>query len=202
MKKSSIHQEMSQEIPEDIRMIFEKPPLLKTEDPAHYRQLVNLLVHREYQAGQHRGLAPSKDAADNSGEILRLQRFRGASVDLARRRAVKSVLRTLLPHVTNSSKVADAVTRLAQGWFTDPKTKGEAMAILTVFGLTPDVVDAEAFLASNQKLQAIDEMLGTAAVRRDGSLREIERSREAVTYLDPKKVIEAKVVQLSDANND
>ena len=143
-----------------------------------------------------------KDIADHSWEILRLQRFRGVLVDLARRRAVESVLRTLLPHVTNSSKVADEVTRLSHGWFTDPKTKEEAIAVLKVFGLTPDVVDAEAFLVSNQKLQAIDEMLGTAAGRRDGSLREIERRREAVTYLDPKKVIEAKVVQLSDANND
>ena len=89
--------------------------------------------------------------------------------------------------MTNSSKVADEVTRLSHGWFTDPKTKEEAIALLKVFGLTPDVVDAEAFLVSNQKLQAIDEMLGIAAGRRDGSMREIERRREAVAYLEPKK---------------
>ena len=41
-KKPSIQQDISQDIPEDIRMIFEKTPLLKTEDPAHYRQLVDL----------------------------------------------------------------------------------------------------------------------------------------------------------------
>ena len=44
MKKPTIHQDISQEIPEDIRMIFEKTPLLKTENPAHYRQLVDLLI--------------------------------------------------------------------------------------------------------------------------------------------------------------
>ena len=200
-KKPSIQQDISQDIPEDIRMIFEKPPLLKTENPAHYRQLVDLLIKAIEPVNVLDWLL-LKDIADQSWEILRLQRFRGVLVDLACRRAVKSVLRTLLPHVTDSSKVADEVTRLSHGWFTDPKTKEEAIAVLKVFGLTPDVVDAEAFLVSNQKLQAIDEMLGTAAVRRDGSLREIERRREAVTYLDPKKVIEAKVVQLSDANND
>ena len=166
-------------------MIFEKTPLLKTENPAHYRQLVDLLIKAIKPVNVLDWLL-LKDIADQSWEILRLQRFRGVLVDLACRRAVKSVLRTLLPHVTNSSKVADEVTRLSHGWFTDPKIKGEAIAVLKVFGLTPDVVDAEAFLASNQKLQAIDQMLGTAAVRRDGSLREIERRREAVTYLEPK----------------
>ena len=193
-KKPSIQQDISKDIPEDIRMIFEKTPLLKTENPAHYRQLVDLLIKAIEPVNVLDWLL-LKDIADQSWEILRLQRFRGVLVDLACRRAVESVLRTLLPHVTNSSKVADEVTRLSHGWFTDPKTKEEAIAVLKMFGLTPDVVDAEAFLASNQKLQAIDDMLGTAAGRRDGSLREIERRREAVTYLDPKKVIEAKVVE-------
>ncbi len=200
-KKPSIQQDISKDIPEDIRMIFEKTPLLKTENPAHYRQLVDLLI-KAIEPVNVLDWLQLKDIADQSWEILRLQRFRGVLVDLACRRAVELVLRTLLPHVTDLSKVADEVTRLSHGWFTDPKTKEEAIAVLKVFGLTPDVVDAEAFLVSNQKLQAIDDMLGTAAGRRDGSLREIERRREAVTYLDPKKVIEAKVVQLSDANND
>jgi hypothetical protein len=201
MKKSSIHQNIYQGIPEDICMIFEKTPLLKTEDPAHYFQLVGLLI-KAIKPVDIVDWLRLKDIADQSWEILRLQRFRGVLVDLGRRRAIESVLRTLLPHVTNSSKVADEVARLSHGWFTNPKTKEEAIAVLKMFGLTPDVVDAEAFLASNQKLQAIDQMLGIAAGRRDGSLREIERSREAVTYLEPKKVIEAKVVQLLDANND
>ena len=69
------------------------------------------------------------------------------------------------------------------------------MALLKVFGLTADVVDAEAFLASNQKLQAIDEMLGTAAVRRDGSMREIERRREDGVLPRTERVVEAKVVK-------
>ena len=41
----------------------------------------------------------------------------------------------------------------------------------------------------------MDETLGIAAVRRDASMREIERGREAVTYLEPKRVVEAKVVE-------
>jgi hypothetical protein len=77
----------------------------------------------------------------------------------------------------------------------DAKIKQEVMTLLKAFGLAPDVVDAEAFLASNQKLQAIDEILGIAAVRRDASMREIERRREAVAYLEPKRVVEAKVVE-------
>jgi hypothetical protein len=201
-KKPSILQDISEGIPQDIRMIFEKPPLLQTEDPALYWRLFDHLVKAIRPANIVDWLQ-LKDIADYSWEVFRLQRFKGATVDLARRRAVESVLRTLLPHVATSSKVADEVTRLSHGWFTDPKTKGEAMAILKLFGLTPEVVDAEAFVASNQKLQGIDEMLGIAAVRRDASAREIERRREAVTYLcsDSKNVVEAKVVkQLSDTS--
>ena len=179
MNKSTIHQDISQKIPKKIRMIFENPPVLKTEDPARYWQFVDLLIKAIKPVNIVEWLH-LKDTADYSWEIFRIQRFKGAIVDLARRRAVESVLRTLLPHVTNSSKVADEVTRLAHGWFMDPKTKQEAMTLLKVFGLTPDVVDAEAFLLSIPKLQAIDEILGIAAVRRDASMREIERGREAV----------------------
>ena len=122
-KKPSIHQDIFKDIPEDIRMIFEKPPLLKTENPAHYRQLVDQLI-KAIEPVNVLDWLQLKDIADQSWEILRLQRFRGAIVDLACRRAIESVLRTLLPHVTNSSKVADEVTRLAQGWFTDPEDQG------------------------------------------------------------------------------
>ena len=200
MNKSTNHQGISQKIPQKFRMIFENPPVLKTEDPARYWQFVDLLVEAIKPAHIVEWLY-LKDTADYSWETFRIQRFKGAIVDLGRRHAVERVLRTLVPHVTTSSEVADAeVTRLAHGWFMNPKTKLEAMTLLNAFGLTPDVVDAEAFLLSIPKLQAIDEILGIAAVRRDASMREIERGREAVAYLEPKRVVEAKVVKpFSDA---
>ena len=86
MKSRPSTKTFPKKFPKDIRMIFENPPLLKTEDPAHYRQLVDLLVKAIKPANIVDWLH-LKDIADYSWEIFRLQRYKGAIVDLARRRA-------------------------------------------------------------------------------------------------------------------
>ena len=199
MNKSTNHQGISQKIPQKISHDLQNPPVLKTEDPTRYWQFVDLLVEAIKPVHIVEWIH-LKDIADYSWETFRIQRYKGAIVDLARRRAVGSVLRTLLPHVTISSNVADGSDPSRPWVVHGPENQARGHDTPQSVQFDPRRVDAEAFLLSIPKLQAIDEMLGIAAVRRDASMREIERGREAVAYLEPKRVVEAKVVKpFSDA---
>jgi hypothetical protein len=184
-------------IPADIHALFGNPPLLRSEDPELYWRLVDRLVQ---------AIAPKdviewlwlKDVADYGWEAFRLQRFKTATIDLAQRRAVETVMRRLLLPLSKSGgpDMTEQVNRLAQGWFTDPKVREEAVCVLKVYGLAADAVDAEAFTTCVDKLQAIDGLLGIAAVRRDASLREIERKRESVTLVvNTAPAIDARIVE-------
>jgi hypothetical protein len=184
-------------IPAGIQALFGKPPLLRSEDPKLYWQLINHLI----QAIKPKDVIDwlwMKDIADYGWEVFRLQRFKTCTIDLAQHRAVETVLRRLLPRLSKSGSadVAEQVSRLAHGWFTDPKVKEEALGALKAYGMAADVIDAEAFTTCVEKLQAIDGLLGIATVRRDASLREIERKREAMTLVvNTPSVVEAKVVE-------
>jgi hypothetical protein len=190
-------------IPSEVRWLFVNPPVLKSEDPKLYWNLADQLI----QAIQPKDIVEwlsLKDAADNAWEVFRLQRLKCATIDFARAHAIETVLRTLLPVMLRSraADVPECVNRLTQGWFGDGKQRQAVLAALTHFGLTESAIEAEALTASASKLQQIEEMLGIAVVRRDASIREIERRREVETIVRKSSpVIAARVVEEVAAPN-
>jgi hypothetical protein len=167
-------------IPNDIQPFFDNPPILNSENPKLYWELVKKLqiAINPQNVIEWMWL---KDAADYGWEAFRLQRMKATTIDIAKKQAVQTVLRRLLPNLQKQrgADVADKVFELTKGWFTDAAAKAEVETVLKIHGLKNDAIEAEAFIESIDKLQAIDELLGIATVRRDASLREIERRREA-----------------------
>jgi hypothetical protein len=163
-------------VPPDIAALFGVPPLLSTEDPRLYREMLDRFAE---------SVAPKniiewlwvKDIVDLSWEIARLRRYRAlliererddknAAIEYARKHADKRdpiSLSTPTPAQIEARRNAPRLDTEADS----------ASLLLTVWYLN--------------KYETIDKLLTSAELRRDRILRELDFRRERIAPLLRKK---------------
>ncbi len=147
---------------------FGPAPLFEGEDSAGYDELL---------ARVSGAIKPSdiieeiwiRDIVALTWEALRLRRVRAAQLTAKRHVGVKQLLRPLY-----GTEVYD----LSEQW---ARREGEAVAAvdrhLATAGLTMDAVMAETMSAEIELVEKMDRMIASAEIRRNATLREIERRR-------------------------
>jgi len=147
---------------------FGPAPLFEGEDSAGYDELL---------ARVSGAIKPSdiieeiwiRDIVALTWEALRLRRVRAALLTAKRHVGVKQLLRPLY-----GTEVYD----LSEQW---ARREGEAVAAvdrhLATAGLTMDAVMAETMSAEIELVEKMDRMIASAEIRRNATLREIERRR-------------------------
>jgi hypothetical protein len=147
---------------------FGPAPLFEGEDAAGYDELL---------ARVSGAIKPAdiieeiwiRDIVALTWEALRLRRVRAALLTAKRHVGVKQLLRPLY-----GTEVYD----LSEQW---ARREGEAVAAvdrhLATAGLTMDAVMAETMSAEIELVEKMDRMIASAEIRRNATLREIERRR-------------------------
>jgi hypothetical protein len=181
-------------VPAEIRNVLGKPPLLANEDQNEYHYLLGELAN-EVRPSDIIEWLWVKDIADLTWEILRYRRIKTAHTNgqfksAIAQRALPGLERDhkaaaqrgawterLAAHREAPALACDEANRLANNYLTDAKTGEEVDARLKARGLDADAIMAESFIAAVPKLVAIDKMLESVELRRNLTLREIERRR-------------------------
>jgi hypothetical protein len=181
-------------VPAAIRALLGKAPLLVTEDPNEYYAFLDALA-REVRPGDTIEWLWVKEVADLTWEILRYRRIRTGYTNSQFKSAIGQ---RLLPGLERGDRAAahrgsftaklaahceapvvarDEANRLANNYLTDATTREEVDAELKAQGLDTDAIMAASFVEAIHKLATIDKMLESAELRRNLTLREIERRR-------------------------
>jgi hypothetical protein len=153
-------------------MLFGPPPLFDGEDPEIYDQL-----RREISAA----VMPAdifediwvRDVVDLTIEVLRLRRLK---VNLMMTNAYKGLTETLSPLVGRMQ-----AETLAEGWAARKSDVVEEVnKTLASAGLNNDSILAQAFCLKVNDIERIEHMMALAEMRRNSTLREIDRHRQTL----------------------
>jgi hypothetical protein len=160
-------------VPADIEALFGDPPLLSTEDPARYRDMLDRFAE---------SIAPRniiewlwvKDVADLSWEIPRLRRYRALMIE--RERESKNAEIDYAREHANERSLMDRLRRpqieaLRNAPRLDTEADSASLLILQYLGT----------------YETVDKLLMSAELRRDRILRELDFRRERIAPLLRKK---------------
>jgi hypothetical protein len=125
-----------------------------------------------------------KDIADLSWEIIRYRRVKTSHVDAGFKVNLTSFLARFVRSTDDSEndeadadEASDRAEKLASQWYTNPRTKREIDDLLKANGLDSEVMATESLIARIETLGLIESLLASAELRRNNTLREIERHR-------------------------
>jgi hypothetical protein len=120
-----------------------------------------------------------KDIVDLIWEAQRLRRLKASLLMAARKQAVTRLLEGDRGFLTLSLK--DSHSGLVSQWLAgDRAAEKRLSSLLAERGLTLDSVMAEALTKQIRHVMRIDQMIASADARRNKTLSEIERRREAI----------------------
>lgn len=170
-------------IPEDIRYLFDKRPIVFGESDALYEALLSRVAV---------AVSPNdvvdwlyvKDIVDFTWEIERLRRIHTATIEnelessLARLLVVKQSSDLVLS--ASGASLPSSERKLARAFFSNQsKAKREVTSILAKKGLEFDIdsLMAKAFSRKIEILEILGRMMASVEGRRDKTLREIDRRR-------------------------
>ena len=159
-------------IPADIQALFVDPPLLSTEDPARYRDMLDRFAE---------SIAPRniiewlwvKDVADLSWEIPRLRRYRALSIERARERKNAEI-----EYAREHADDPDLSLSLR------PPTPAQIEARRNAPWLDTEADSASLLILEHlDTYETVDKLLTSAEARRDRILRELDFRRERIAPL-------------------
>ena len=171
-----------QVIPDEIQVLFGKPPLLNNENPGHYKRLLEKITHT---------VAPKdtiewfwvKDVTDLLWEIQRLRRFKATIINYGRKDALTQLFKLAIDDgQLGESYIDEEAKRLAHESIAgDPKARQEANALLKKNSFDEESIRARAFHEYIETIETTDRLLVAAEFRRDKILREIDHHRETLS---------------------
>ncbi len=165
-------------IPDDIKDLFGKRPLIFGEDP----ELYDALLSRAAVAVNPTDIIEwlyLKDVVDITWEIQRLRRFQAAMINNGRKKAAGEILAAVLDEGKGAMIGPKEKTGWAHQFLTgNNEIKEVFFSQMATHGLDNDSIMAAAFNANIPTLEIMDRMLAVAEARRDKMLREIENRRE------------------------
>ncbi len=141
-----------------------------------------------------------KDVADNTWDILRARRAKAVRLSLARKSAIRDIIRI---HSNDGSfsmelelgdeQMAEA-QRVVDG---DSRAKARFAVMLNTIGLTDQSVMDAAYNREIEHIERLQKLIDNAVARRDSILREVDRRRDATAKRLRLAVVEAE--QIIDA---
>ena len=154
-------------------MLFGPPPLFDGEDTEIYDQLLKEISTAVTPADIFEKIWV-RDLVDLTIEVLRLRRLK---VNLMMTNAYKGLTETLLPLVGRMQ-----AETLAEGWAARKSDVVEEVnKTLTSAGLSStDSILAETFCLKVNDIERIEHMMALAEMRRNSTLREIDRHRQTL----------------------
>jgi hypothetical protein len=152
--------------------LFGPPPLFDGEDPKIYDQLLAQVSTTVMPEDIFENIWV-RDVVDLTIEVLRLRRLK---VNLMKSNAYKGLTETLLPLVGRMQ-----AETLAEGWAARKSDVVEEVnKTLTSAGLSTDSILAQTFCLKVNDIERIEHMMALAEMRRNSTLREIERHRQTL----------------------
>jgi hypothetical protein len=173
-KKSAIKKDSAATAVQQILSLFGPPPLLSTEHPEHFDQILAHFVS---------AIEPTcaivqiwiYDIAVLVWEMMRLRRYKAMLIEEALPEAFRKIARQFIGDDGESAESE----RFADIYYRDPEKRQVLADALAAYNLTTDIVDAEAF-HSSWKIEKIDSMLAALQTRRDAIIREIGAYRDSL----------------------
>jgi hypothetical protein len=196
------------QLPDEIRTLLGKPPLLEPEDPNEYHGLL-MLLGRDVKPSDVVEWLWVRDVADLTWDIMRYRRIKTTFFNqhfrfvLERDRQAPLRLRaaTAALDAQLARRKAPALTREgADGGndgLTDSTTKGGVDANVEARVLDPDRTTLQSFSYNAHLWESLEKMQTSAELRRNNTLREIEHRRSALGRAlrqSSDQVIEAEVL--------
>jgi hypothetical protein len=157
-------------VPTEVRALFGDPPLLRGEEASLY----NNLMDQFSKLVEPKDMIEwwwVKDITDHTWEIRRLRRFKVLFVELRRDKVVENRELYNAPKY-EPAPVPDGEEETGGVWVQEnPDYKPVAVP-------ESEKDSAEFFMATVNEYKSADRLIAAAEVRRDRTLREIERRRE------------------------
>ena len=152
--------------------LFGPPPLFDGEDPKIYDHLLAQVSTTVMPEDIFENIWV-RDVVDLTIEVLRLRRLKAT---LMTANAYKGLSETLSPLVGRMQ-----AETLAEGWAARKSDVVEEVnKILTSAGLTTDSILAQTFSLKMDDIERIEHMMALAEMRRNSTLREIDRHRQTL----------------------
>lgn len=165
-------------IPQAVRHLFGRPPIMVGENPAEYEQLVEL-VHKDVQPQDVPEWLLARDIVDAEWELLRLRGMKVAMLHAMLPRAMKSLITDAQGLVVLNDQLVPTVRKLLIGVVAgDEQAKQELERLLARLGLSLDVVTAATFAETIRPQVHTDGMVSAAYKRRNAAYAELEQRRE------------------------
>ncbi len=169
-------------IPEALRGLIEKPPLLEGEDPDHFWMFFAAVVNEEKPEGILDWVS-TIDVVTKAWEELRLKRSSVALIHGGMLNALMYFMSQMRPSPLggNLKLATTSITSAALGYFsTDPKEKAEVVARLAQHGIGLAELEAKAAELNGEPLQMFERMIavrenGRRQLRKEAALREAKR---------------------------
>jgi hypothetical protein len=155
--------EFYDDIPAAIRPLILECPVLPSENPKFYSDLLVELwrIFRPTNALQWFDL---KKLADLIWDEQRLGRIKAEIINLAQKKSLSQLLLSMtnerVCNYTPSGNITQA-EECAVNWFTDPVAKKEIQAQIAKFGYSQKTIDAKAFIQHADVLATIEKMLAS-----------------------------------------
>jgi hypothetical protein len=150
-----------------------KPPLLLSEQQESYAAMLDAFKAeiRPRNIVEHMYVT---DISCVVWEMLRLRRCQTATLNMAYRKAIRSLLEGLVRHADEAIDLT-----LADEWFESKKARDQVLSLLGRFGLDESSIEAEAFRQSAQTVERLGKMLWDCEIRRDKALGCIAAYRQS-----------------------
>jgi hypothetical protein len=152
-------------------------PVLPGEDEFQYAKMAERIVQEAQPADAIEEFL-IRDVVDLTWEVFRARRLKAGVL----RASVSSGVRMVLDSIGHGSSDAFGYNReLGERWAAGNKSaRREVDAALKKAGLTIDEITAKTAEEKIDTLERLDRMLASAEARRNNTLREIDRHREAL----------------------
>ena len=164
-------------IPDDLKELFGKRPLVAGEKASDYDALLSRIVA---------AIAPEdfiiwlyvKDIADLTWEIQRYRRWMAAIINNGRLEALGRLLRPIIAGMVPGFAAEQRTSVFAvKLWSEDPKEKEAVKLLMAKFAFDDTSISAEAFIERLPTIEMIERLQSSAGRRRERTLKEIDRYR-------------------------
>jgi len=168
-------------IPDDVRSLFGRPPVLKSESKARYEVLFEKMAAAIRPEDVFEWMMV-KTIVDLIWEIERYRRTKTIIIDNAHKEGLANLVRPLIRESSiQHSRERDAL-ELAEGYFVDPKFELKVGEILSLHNLDATSIAAEAVRHRLPELEKIERMVASKEARRADAYRDLDIYRESRRY--------------------
>jgi len=167
---------------EDLKQaLIYQPGLLSFESQREYRQLENAIRDHISPRNILEQIWTS-EIVETEWESVRLRGYKGQIVHLAKRAALRNLLKLICADADENE-----IDDLARRWFTNKEVRKRVETLLRSHNLDESVINVEAYRLSMGDLTEIDRRLSYLVVRRDKLFGQIDDYRAGMSRVPSRR---------------